>query len=107
MIKNSNKIIWVYSVVMATAVASIALAIMIVGAEECLMFKDWLKANFYYHWLGKSVLTMTIFIFTILALQAKNSALKLPTVIVAEAFVVIGATIIIASYFLMQSFGIV
>lgn len=105
--KNSNIKIWVHSVAITTTITSLVLAIMIVGAEEYGAFKGWLKANFYHHWLGKSVLTMTIFIFTILALQAKNSVLKLSTAIAAEAFVVIGVIIIIAGYFLMQLFGVV
>lgn len=49
----------------ATALGAIASALLIVlltiGGEEWAPLKNWLKATFFHHWLGKSYLSIALF----------------------------------------------
>ncbi|MDZ4226965.1 MAG: hypothetical protein U1D26_00635, partial [Patescibacteria group bacterium] len=81
---------WVRSVAIAAMVTSAMLAVLIVSAEEVPALKDWLKATFYHHWLGKGALAIAVFIVVSIAarFQGKTDTSQLPAIIFAEAIVV-------------------
>ena len=85
-------------------VASVMLAALIVSAEEVPALKDWLKATFFHHWLGKGALAIAVFIVVTIAarLQGKTDASKLAGIIFAEAVVAALSVGAIAGYFLLH-----
>ena len=84
------------------------LAVLIVVAEEVPALKDWLKATFYHHWLGKGALAISLFIVTSLVLTLiKRDKPKLSTIILVEAVAVMLAVLIIALFFLLHTLKIV
>ena len=95
---------WVRSVAIAAMVASVMLAVIIVSAEEIPTLKNWLKATFTHHWLGKGALAIAVFIIvTIVArMQGKTDASKLAGIIFAEAVVAALSCAAIAGYFLLH-----
>ena len=95
---------WVRSVAIAAMVTSVMLAVLIVSAEEIPALKDWLKATFYHHWLGKGALAIAVFIVVTIAarLQGKTDGSKLPGIIFAEAVVAALSVGAIAGYFLLH-----
>jgi len=95
---------WVRSVAIAAMVTSIMLAVLIVSAEEIPALKDWLKATFTHHWLGKGALAIAVFIVVTIAarLQGKTDASKLAGIIFAEAVVAALSVGAIAGYFLLH-----
>lgn len=98
---------WVRSVAIATITTSAMLAALIVSAEEIPALKDWLKATFYHHWLGKSALALGLFTIVSLALQFRRNTPRLSTVIIIEAIAVILSVCIIAGFFLLHTLKIV
>lgn len=107
MIKNSNITRWVYSVAIASTIVSLVLAVMIVGAEEYPMFKDWLRVTFYHHWLGKSTISLGLFIIVSALFRFKSKVPRLATIVAIEAVAVIFSVFIIASFFLLHVLKIV
>lgn len=105
--KNSNITILVYSTAIATIIASLALTIIIISAEEFAAFKDWLKQNFYHHWLGKSIVTLGLFIAISVLLSIKREVSKLASIILIESMVVIFSVLVIAGFFLLHVLKIV
>lgn len=105
--KNSNITILVYSTAIATIFASLTLAVMIVSVEEFATFKDWLKQNFYHHWLGKSVITLGLFITISVLLSIKCKVSKLASIILIESIVVIFSVLVIVGFFLLHVLKIV
>ncbi|MDO8576400.1 MAG: hypothetical protein Q7R90_03730 [bacterium] len=95
---------WVRSVAIAAMVTSVMLAVLIVSAEEIPALKDWLKATFYHHWLGKGALAIAVFIIVTIAarLQGNTDASKLAGIIFAEAAVAALSVGAIAGYFLLH-----
>ncbi len=95
---------WVRSVAIAAMVTSVMLAVLIVSAEEIPALKDWLKATFTHHWLGKGALAIAVFIVVTIAarLQGKTDTAKLPVIIFAEAVVAALSCAAIAGYFLLH-----
>ena len=95
---------WVRAVAIAAMVTSAMLAILIVSAEEIPAFKDWLKATFTHHWLGKGALAIVVFIVvTVVArLQGKTDVSKLSGIIFAEAVVGALSVAAIAGFFLLH-----
>lgn len=100
---------WVRSVAIAAMVASVMLAVLIVSAEEVPALKDWLKATFYHHWLGKGALAIIVFIVvTIVArLQGKTDTTRLADIIFAEAIVAALSVAAIAGFFLLHLLKII
>ena len=99
---------WVRSTAIATIATSLMLAVLIVVAEEVPALKDWLKATFYHHWLGKGALAISLFIVTSLVLTLiKRDKPKLSTIILVEAVAVMLAVLIIALFFLLHTLKIV
>lgn len=94
---------WVRSVAIASAVAGVMLAVLIVAAEEMPALKDWLKATFYHHWLGKGALALGVFAVLSVALSKQRSAWQLSAVIFYEAVAVCVAVGIIAGFFLLHT----
>ncbi len=95
---------WVRSVAIAAMVTAVMLAVLIVSAEEIPALKDWLKATFYHHWLGKGALAIIVFIVVTVAarLQGRADASKLAGIIFAEAVVVALSVAAIAGFFLLH-----
>jgi len=95
---------WVRSVAIAAMVTSVMLAVIIVSAEEIPALKDWLKATFTHHWLGKGAIAIAVFIIVTIAarLQGKTDASKLPAIIFAETVVAALSVAAIAGYFLLH-----
>ena len=95
---------WVRSVAIAAMVTSIMLAVLIVSAEEIPTLKNWLKATFTHHWLGKGALAIAVFIVVTIAarFQGKTDASKLAGIIFAEAVVAALSVGAIAGYFLLH-----
>lgn len=104
---NSRLATWVRSVAIATIVTSIMLAVLIVSAEEIPALKDWLKATFYHHWLGKGALALMLFTATIIVLHLKRDASSLVTYIFAEAIAVAISACIVAGFFLLHVLKII
>lgn len=105
--KNSNITMLVYSTAIATIIASLTLAVMIISAEELTAFKDWLKQNFYHHWLGKSAITLGLFIAISVLLSIKRGVSKLASIILIESIVVIFSVLVITGFFLLHILKIV
>ncbi|OGG57113.1 hypothetical protein A2680_04160 [Candidatus Kaiserbacteria bacterium RIFCSPHIGHO2_01_FULL_55_37] len=93
---------WVRSVAIATIITALMLAVLIVAAEEVPALKDWLKATFYHHWLGKGALALGVFAVVSVALSKQRSATRLSTVIFFEAIAVCVSVGIIAGFFLLH-----
>ena len=95
---------WVRSVAIAAMVTSVMLAVLIVTAEEIPALKDWLKATFTHHWLGKGALAIAAFIVMTVAarLQGNTDASRLPRIIFAEAVIAALSVGAIAGYFLLH-----
>ncbi|MDO8514827.1 MAG: hypothetical protein Q7S50_04780 [bacterium] len=98
---NSPLASWVRSVAIATIVTSLMLAVLIVSAEETPALKDWLKATFYHHWLGKGALALGLFTVASLTLRLKHAP-RLSTIIFLETVAVILAVGVIAGFFLLH-----
>ena len=99
---NSTLSSWVRSVAIATIVTGLMLAMLIVAAEESPALKNWLKATFYHHWLGKGALALGLFALLSVALSIQRSAARLSRIIFFEAVAVIVSTGIIAGFFLLH-----
>ena len=93
---------WVRSVAIATIVTSLMLAVLIVSAEEIPALKDWLKATFSHHWLGKGALAVGLFAVVSLTFRMRGDAPRLSTIILFEAIVVILSVGVIAGYFFLH-----
>lgn len=104
---NSHLVSWVRSVAIATVVTSVMLAALIVSAEEIPVLKNWLKATFYHHWLGKGALALGLFTVVSLLFRFRRDTLRLSTIIMIEAIAVILSVCIIAGFFLLHTLKIV
>jgi len=93
---------WVRSTAIASIATALMLAILIVAAEESPALKEWLKATFYHHWLGKGALALGLFALLCVALSLQRSAARLSRIIFFEAVAVIVSTGIIAGFFLLH-----
>ena len=95
---------WVRSAAIAAMATSVMLAVLIVSAEEVPALKDWLKATFSHHWLGKGALAIAVFtVVTIAArLQGKTDTSRLAGIIFAEAIVAALSCAAIAGFFLLH-----
>lgn len=82
------------------------LATLIVSAEEMPDLKNWLKATFYHHWLGKGALALVLFTAASLVFRLKRTP-RLSTIIFLEAIVVTLAVGIIAGFFLLHTLKVV
>ncbi len=81
----------------------IMLAILIITAEEVPALKNWLKATFYHHWLGKGALSLGLFAFLSIVLGfIKSEKPPLSKIIFLEAIFVILSVLAIAGFFLLH-----
>ena len=99
---NTSLTPWVRSVAIATIAVSVMLAALIVSAEEFPALKNWLKATFYHHWLGKGALALLLFAAVGVAFKFKRNAPNLTAIIAAEAIVVALSALAIAGFFLLH-----
>lgn len=104
---HEKLVTWVRSVAIATITTSIMLAALIVAAEEIPALKNWLKATFYHHWLGKGVLALGLFTIVNLLFRFKSDTPRLSTLIIVETIAVILSVCIIAGFFLLHTLKIV
>ena len=93
---------WVRSVAIAAAVTSLMLAVLVVSAEEIPALKDWLKATFSHHWLGKGALAVGLFAVVSLTFRMRGDAPRLSTIILIEAIAVALSVSVITGYFLLH-----
>ncbi|MDO8552829.1 MAG: hypothetical protein Q7S01_04910 [bacterium] len=98
---------WIRSVAVASIAVFIMLAALIVGAELIPELKNWLKATFYHHWLGKGVLALGLFAILSVALSVRRSTARLSSVIFAEALAAILSVLVIAGFFLLHVLKII
>ena len=98
---------WVRAVAIASIVTALMLALLIVAAEESPALKNWLKATFYHHWLGKGALALALFALVSVALSLRQSAMRLSSVIFFEAVAVCVSVGIIAGFFLLHTLKLV
>lgn len=94
---------WVRAVAIATIATSLMLAVLIVVAEEVPVLKNWLKATFYHHWLGKGALAIGLFIVTsfVFGLAGKDKP-SLSKIVLIESAAVIFSVCITAGFFLLH-----
>lgn len=98
---------WIRSTAIATIATALMLAIVIVAAEEMPTLKDWLKATFYHHWLGKGALAILLFAAAATALRYRRDTASLSTLVLLETVVVALAAAAIAGFFLLHTLKIV
>ena len=99
---NSPLAVWIRSVAIATILTSLMLAVLIVAAEEIPDLKNWLKATFYHHWLGKGALALALFTIVSVVARLKNVP-QLSTIILIEAIAVTLSVGSIAGFFLLHA----
>ncbi len=106
---HSSLVSWIRSTAIAAIAASVMLALLIISAEEIPTLKNWLKATFYHHWLGKGVLAIGLFVVISVALRLllQRGTSRLSTLIVVEAIMVILSACVIAGFFLLHTLGLV
>lgn len=99
---------WVRSAAIASILTCAMLAVIIVGGEESPALKNWLKATFYHHWLGKGALALMLFAFITIFFRPKNYAPRgLSFLIGLEALVAALSALVIAGFFFLHLMGAV
>ena len=93
---------WVRSTAIAAMLVSVFLAALIIGAEEVSALKDWLKATFTHHWLGKGALALVLFAVLSVVFKLKQSEPDLSRLIKWEAAIALLSVLSIAGYFLLH-----
>ena len=93
---------WVRSTAVAAVAVSIFLAVLIIGAEKVPALKDWLKATFTHHWLGKGALALILFVVIAFLFRMKRDAPDLARLIKWEAAVAMLSVVSIAGFFLLH-----
>lgn len=93
---------WVRAVAIAAMATSLMLAALIIGAEEIPALKNWLKATFSHHWLGKGALALMAFAVLSALLRLKSPLYSLSALIKAEAIIIVLAVASIAGFFLLH-----
>ena len=99
---NSPLSSWVRSTAIASIATALMLALLIVVAEESPALKNWLKATFYHHWLGKGALALGLFALLSVALSLQRSTARLSSIIFFEAVAVVVSVSVIAGFFLLH-----
>lgn len=92
----------------AAAATAAALAVLIIAAEKYAPLKDWLKATFSHHWLGKGALAILFFIaVTIFVALLGPSKEKLARLIVIETVIIALSAIAICGFFLLHALHLI
>lgn len=99
--------LWIRSTAYAVVATAAVLAVVIIVAEELPHLKNWLKATFSHHWLGKGALAIALFVVVGVASRFKRDATQLSTVIIAETIAVVAAAAAIAGFFLLHTLKVV
>lgn len=97
---------WVRSVALAASATAVALAMLIIAAEELPALKNWLKATFSHHWLGKGALALLFFAALAVILRQREPG-NLARVIALEAVFAALSVLAIAGFFLLHLLGAV
>ncbi len=99
---NSKLALWVRAVAIAATVTGVMLAVLIIAAEEAPALKNWLKATFYHHWLGKGALALGLFVVVSVVLSVQRRVTNLSTTVFYEAVAVFVSAGVIAGFFLLH-----
>ncbi len=59
---DDKKINFIKSIINSAIVTVVFIAVITIAADLFIPLKDWLKAAFTHHWIGKSILSLSIFI---------------------------------------------
>ena len=99
---NTHLMSWVRSAAISVCVTVVILAIMIIVGEEVPTFKNWLKATFYHHWLGKGDISLMVFAASLIVFRLGGAKIKLSTFVYIESIVVLLSVFAISAFFLMH-----
>ncbi len=94
--------------VFSAIVAVLFLVVITVAADLAPELKNWLKAVFTHHWIGKGVLATLLFFATYLFLRAglKNpSDSSLPPLLRLLSWLSVLGTIVLFAFFFYEAFG--
>ncbi|MDZ4243546.1 MAG: hypothetical protein U1C57_00375 [Candidatus Doudnabacteria bacterium] len=97
---------------MAVAIAAICtiffITLITVLADLVPPLKDWLKAVFTHHWIGKGVLSIGLFVFLYLLLKKtlpQPSESRLASMIRLLSWFAVLGTLVLFGFFLYETFG--
>ncbi|MEK7134533.1 MAG: hypothetical protein AAB805_02190 [Patescibacteria group bacterium] len=89
----------------ALIVASLTITALTIGADLVPLLKNWLKATFFHHWIGKGVLALVVFIISFLiSLLFAPTEKREQIVFYLSAWIVALSTLAIVGFFLYEAF---
>ncbi|OGD84908.1 hypothetical protein A2696_04145 [Candidatus Curtissbacteria bacterium RIFCSPHIGHO2_01_FULL_41_13] len=102
--KNSERIIT--GVTAGSIVAVFSIILMTVFAEVNPAFKKWLAVNFTHHWIGKSVLSIAVFLVTTIIFTMFNKLFKNKLVLLLWVLIIIASigVMLLLAFFYWHSF---
>lgn len=97
--------------IIATAYGTIAVSVLValltIIGEEWAPLKNWLKATFSHHWLGKSYLSCALFIVTTIVTYPFTKNTGVSRAVWLAFYGALAATIALCGYFLLHVLHIV
>jgi hypothetical protein len=90
----------------ASAVAVLVVLLTIVG-EEYAPVKNWLKATFSHHWLGKSYLAVLLFVATSVVIYPLSGSWSVQRALWGTFFINLVGASVICIYFLLHTLHLV
>lgn len=97
------------SVIIGVIATIVFITVITIAADLYLPLEDWLKANFYHHWIGKEILAKAIFIFAALSslifIKETNEEKIVKNFNILIWFSILGALAIFA-FFVLESLHI-
>ncbi|MBI2426289.1 MAG: hypothetical protein HYV34_00410 [Candidatus Kerfeldbacteria bacterium] len=102
----NTKTRWIIGALQAATVAVVLVAVLTVLAELVPALKDWLKATFSHHWIGKGVLALVAFVlvFLIASALAKNvSTQKLARWMNVLSITTVVTSLVIIGFFIVET----
>jgi|SRR3990172_7632185 len=103
---NKDKL--VLSIIKSAIITIIFIALITIGADLYVPLKDWLKATFSHHWVGKGILSAILFavLIVIFNFVIKDSSIKKVTKKLYILFWVTGLSgAAIVAFFLWETFA--
>lgn len=104
---NSSLSSWVRAVAISALVTAVMLAVLIIAAEEIPVLKDWLKATFTHHWLGKGALGLMLFVVVSFGARMWGGGAQLSKIIFVEALIAFLSAAAITLFFLLHALKLV
>jgi hypothetical protein len=102
----NTKTRWIIGVCQAATVAVILVAALTIMADLAPSLKDWLKATFSHHWIGKGVLALVAFILVLIIsspLTKNISAEKLGKWVNMLTLTTVLASLLIIGFFIFET----